>query len=136
MRTRNALWASKCAPVVVALSFATASQAAEEEWGFDPISIDPGEVTTLRSLGPAPVTLDTVTRRVNYADLDLRLYADVVELQTRVERMARAICDALHDSTLSTTSQNVLCVSNALKDASDQVEAAIAEADRRAGARD
>jgi UrcA family protein len=92
------------------------------------ISIDPGEIITVRSVGPSAVVLETLSRPVSYADLDLILHADVLELQNRVRRMAKAICDRLHDTHPFTSPQGDACVQQAVKDALTQVQSAVAEA--------
>jgi UrcA family protein len=92
------------------------------------ISIHPGETTTVQSVGPSAVCRETLSRPVSYADLDLVLHADVLELQNRVRRMAKAICDQLHDTHPFTISHSDACVRQAVKEASSQVQNAVAEA--------
>jgi len=46
-----------------------------------------------RAASGAPIERISVTRRVSYADLDLKLHADVMELEKRVRDMAKEACE-------------------------------------------
>jgi UrcA family protein len=70
-----------------------------------------------------------LTRRVNYADLDLSKPADVTTLETRIETTAKESCEALSDMFPLDPSDNMeilSCTKKAVNGTKKQVEAAIA----------
>lgn len=72
-----------------------------------------------------------LTRRVNYADLDLSKQADVATLETRIEATAKASCKALSDMfplDPSDTKEILSCTKKAVNGTKKQVQAAIAAA--------
>lgn len=88
-----------------------------------------------RSTIGAPIEQATLTRRVSYADLDLTTYTGVMTLKRRVREAAREACRKLDDLYPFEERQAATCVINAVADASQQVEGAIAGAQRVARAR-
>jgi len=46
-----------------------------------------------RAASGAPIERISVTRRVSYSDLDLKLHADVMELERRVADMSKEACE-------------------------------------------
>ena len=92
------------------------------------IDIRPEEIARGRSGSWPPVAVESVSRAVSYSDLDLTLYADVIELQGRIERTAKAICDKLHEDHWFTISNSRSCFRQAVVDAADQMQDAVARA--------
>lgn len=79
----------------------------------------------------APVELVSLTRHVSYADLDLTLHADVMELEQRVHDMAETACKQLTDTfpRVDRHENDVPnCVEKAVADAMTQVDKAAAMA--------
>ena len=75
-----------------------------------------------------------MTRRVSFADLDLRKRADVTELETRIETMAKDICLKLDEmfplGRRATHGGEIQqCTRKAIKSTEEQVEAAITVAE-------
>ena len=69
-----------------------------------------------------------LTRRVNYADLDLSKQADIATLETRIEATAKASCEALSDMfplDPSDTTEILSCTKKAVNGTKKQVQAAI-----------
>jgi UrcA family protein len=93
------------------------------------------EVVGRSSSTGAPIELATLSRHVNYADLDLRSRSGVTELQKRIDTTARVACRELDkvfplsrngDSTQS-------CVNKAVKSAMLQAQEAIDSAENARG---
>ena len=91
-----------------------------------------GAPITVRQVGQAyigaKIELIEIKRRVSYADLDLSKQADVIELEIRVETIAKESCEKLSamypldpDSAIERRS----CINQAINSAEDQVQAAI-----------
>jgi UrcA family protein len=131
-RTYEALVAPEISIELEEPAFDAPSLGAETE---SEISVTPGEIKTMRSPGASAVVLESLSRPVSYADLDLVFHSDVLKLQYRVERMAKAICDKLHAGYPFTISQSDTCVRKALREASSQIQDAIARAEERASVR-
>lgn len=96
------------------------------------IDIRPEEIARGRSGNWPPVAVESVSRAVSYSDLDLTRHADVIELRGRIERTAKAICDRLHEDYWFTVSSSRSCFRQAVADAADQMQDAIARAAPRA----
>jgi UrcA family protein len=84
----------------------------------------------------APVELVSLTRHVSYADLDLALHADVMELEQRVHDMAETACKQLSDTFPAVESESresdmPKCVEKAVAGAMTQVDKAAAMAAKR-----
>lgn len=75
--------------------------------------------------GEPPATLSRV---VDYSDLDLRLVADQQVLRHRVEDTARGICDELGQERPNHTNLGKSCRDNAVRGAMDQIRVAVADA--------
>lgn len=90
------------------------------------------EVVGRSSVG-APIEEISLTRRVDFSDLDLTQTADVGELENRIDEIARDSCAKLEELfPLSTTQQDSrTCVDDAVDDAMAQVETAVAAATGR-----
>ena len=77
----------------------------------------------------ARIEIIELKRRVSYSDLDLSKYADVIELEARVEFISKESCEKLsnmfpHDS----ATEKFRCIKEAINSANGQVQAAIAAA--------
>ena len=72
--------------------------------------------------------LISVTRRVNYADLDLALYADVMTLEKRVDDTAVEACRQLLKSYPFASPNSPDCIRRTLHGAKAQVDQAITAA--------
>lgn len=88
-----------------------------------------------RSTSGIPIELATLTRHVSYADLDLRTYMGVMELERRVRESAQMACTKLDALYPLDEPQAPTCVGKAIADASRQVDFAIARAQPVAKAR-
>lgn len=88
-----------------------------------------------RSTIGAPIEQATLTRRVSYADLDLTTYTGAMALKRRVREAASDACRKLDDLYPLEERQAPTCRAKAVADASRQVDAAIAGAQRVAKAR-
>jgi UrcA family protein len=69
--------------------------------------------------------LITLTRRVNYADLDLTVDAQVTQLEKRVNDVARDACDELARVYPAPSAATRECVREAMEGAKPQVDAAV-----------
>ena len=80
-----------------------------------------------RTSGGGRVEQITLTRRVSYADLDLKAHADVVELERRVEAMAEESCGMIADAVpfVDPEPSHEQCVERAIAGAMTQVQAAV-----------
>ena len=84
--------------------------------------------------GPAVNRVGTeiieVRARVSYADLDLSKYADVTELKTRIETIAKDSCEKLSDMFPMDKKMREIrrCANESVADTEEQVQAAIAAA--------
>ena len=77
----------------------------------------------------ARIELIELKRRVSYADLDLSKHADVIELETRVETIAKESCEKLSAMyPLDSATEGRRCVKKAINSAEEQVQAAIVAA--------
>lgn len=70
----------------------------------------------------------SLTRRVDYSDLDLTKYSDVQELEQRVGEVAKNSCDALAQMYPLSNPNIQSCVDNAVQGAMAQEKQAIAAA--------
>jgi UrcA family protein len=86
--------------------------------------------TARDSASGAPAELVSLTRRVSYSDLDLTRYADVRELDRRIETVAREACEQLAGVFPLSDSNTPDCVAEAVAGAKAQAERAIAAASR------
>lgn len=72
-----------------------------------------------------------LSRRVSFTDLDLSKYADVTELETRIETTAKGTCEQLAEMfPLDKSDRDEVrrCTQKAIKGADEQLQAAIAAA--------
>lgn len=72
-----------------------------------------------------------LSRRVTFTDLDLSKYADVTELETRIETTAKGACEQLVEMfPLDKSDKDDVrrCTQKAIKGAEEQLQAAIAAA--------
>ncbi|HYM35153.1 MAG TPA: UrcA family protein [Steroidobacteraceae bacterium] len=82
-----------------------------------------------RSALGAPIELVTISRHVNYADLDLVTPAGAAALEKRVGNTATELCkklDRIYPYTAKGTESTQSCIKKASDDAMAQVRAAIA----------
>ena len=92
----------------------------------------PTTIAVGQSAVGAPLEQVSLLRRVSYADLDLSTKAGEAELRSRVKRNARAACrqlDRLYPLEIKNAPQ---CIKKAIAEASRQVDAAVAAAQKRA----
>jgi UrcA family protein len=83
-----------------------------------------------RTLAGSKVELITLERRVSYADLDLAVHADVTQLTTRVNEMAKEACADLAKMYPLSDPKTPDCVRAAVAAAKPQLDAAVAAADK------
>jgi UrcA family protein len=76
------------------------------------------------------IELITLQRRVSYADLDLTRHADVVQLEARVNDVAKEACEDPAKTYALSDPKTPDCVRAAVADARPQLNAAIAAASR------
>jgi UrcA family protein len=84
-----------------------------------------------RTTSSAKAEVIELRRRVSYADLDLSKYADVTELNTRIETTAKEFCEQLSDMfpfNGADRGEISSCTNQAVDGAEEQVQAAIAAA--------
>ena len=87
-----------------------------------------------RTANGAKTEIIELTRQVSYADLDLRKYADVTEMETRIEASANESCEKLSamfrlDDPTGQASEIVSCTGQAVNEARMQLQRAIAVAE-------
>jgi UrcA family protein len=70
----------------------------------------------------------SLTRRVDYSDLDLTKYSDVQELEKRIDEVAKNSCDALAQMYPLDNPNIPSCIDNAVEGAMAQQKQAIAAA--------
>ena len=75
----------------------------------------------------------TVTRRISYADLDLKTHAGTQALQARIEKAAELACKQLDELYPLEQEEAPTCVKSSIKDADRQVQEAIAAAHSEPG---
>jgi UrcA family protein len=84
-----------------------------------------------RTNAGSPVELVSLTRRVSYADLDLKMHANVLELEKRIENVAKEACEQLAVVFPLSESTTADCVDDAVDGAREQARAAIEAATGR-----
>lgn len=103
---------------------AIAEQAAEET---DEIVVQaPAAVKRVVRVGRERGTVLELKLSISYADLDLRLHNDVVELEARINAAAREICKDLADITPRLEKPEPSCIRNAIASAREEMQEAIA----------
>lgn len=95
---------------------------------------DPGSASITRRNTYPPIEQLTLMRHVSYSDLDLATYSGATELKKRVRDIAQKACKQLDDLHPLEGKSTPECVSKAVADASLEVDAAIAAAEREAKA--
>jgi UrcA family protein len=83
-----------------------------------------------RTNSGAPVEMISLTRRVDYKDLDLKQQASVAELETRVNEVAQEACAQLARVYPLSDPQTPDCVKDAVEKAMAQVKVAVAAANK------
>lgn len=78
-----------------------------------------------RTSSGSPVELISLSRRVSYADLDLKVHANVIELDKRIENIAKEACEQLATLFPLSESSTEDCVDDAIDGAMAQARAAI-----------
>jgi UrcA family protein len=81
-----------------------------------------------RTNSGSPVELVYLTRRVSYADLDLKVHANVLELEKRIEQTAREACKQLETLFPLSAADTPDCVGDAVDAAMKDARIAIAAA--------
>jgi UrcA family protein len=103
-----------------------------EENGLEEITVTAPRLVTKQVVGRtsagSKVELITLQRRVSYADLDLALHANVAQLETRVNDIAKEACDDLAKMYPLSDPKTPDCVRAAVAAAKPQLDAAIAAA--------
>lgn len=85
--------------------------------------------TVGRASDGAKIELISLTRRVDYSDLDLAAHADVMTLQKRIDDIARQSCDDLAQMYPLSDDRTPECVRQAVASAKAQVDQAVAAAE-------
>jgi len=78
-----------------------------------------------------PVEVIELSRQVSYADLDLSKYADVMEMEARIEATAKESCEKLSDMfrlDSPNTDEVKTCTQAAIKEAKERLQVAVAAA--------
>jgi UrcA family protein len=83
-----------------------------------------------RTNSGASVEMISLTRRVDYKDLDLKRQVSVAELETRVKEVAEEACAQLARVYPLSDPQTPDCVKDAVEKAMAQVKAAVAAANK------
>lgn len=103
-----------------------------EENGLDEITVTAPRLVTKQVVGRtssgSKVELITLQRRVSYADLDLALHANVAQLETRVNDIAKEACDDLAKMYPLSDAKTPDCVRAAVAGAKAQLDAAVTAA--------
>jgi UrcA family protein len=81
-----------------------------------------------RTAGGAQLEIISLTRHVSYADLDLAMYAHVLELEKRVNEMAQTACEQLAALYPLAETETPECVRQAAEGAMTQVRQVAAAA--------
>lgn len=83
------------------------------------------------SLSGGKTDLISLTRHVNYADLDLTKHKDVMTLEQRIKDTAKEACSALAKMYPHADASNPDCMRQAVKRAMDQANSVVAAAENR-----
>lgn len=83
-----------------------------------------------RTNSGTPVEMISLTRRVDYQDLNLKQQASVVELETRVSEVAQEACGQLANAFPLSDPKTPDCVKDAVAKAMAQVRAVVAAANK------
>jgi UrcA family protein len=126
-------WLPATAAVAFLLAITSPTFAADQ---LPEITVEGGRVTTAvidRASGrAAPKERVTLTRHVNYADLDVSTHSGAIELKKRIDATAKATCDELHSlfpfQTGSDSARS--CANKAAKASMVQAQAAIDNAEK------
>lgn len=78
--------------------------------------------------GGATTEWVAIARRVSYADLDLAMHADVLELRKRIDESARTGCQQLAALSPLADLDTASCVREAVREALERAEALVAAA--------
>lgn len=94
----------------------------------------PIERETRQPMGPGHPKTEVIelTRQVSFSDLDLSRHRDVVELRKRIETTAERACERLNEMfpvTREGVTGTARCVQRAVKDAEEQLQAALETAE-------
>lgn len=125
-----------CLITAIAAASGAAAQDQRDEGGSAEIVVTAPyevrrEVVGRASGTGAPIEVISLTRRVDYSDLDLTRHADVQQLEQRVNEIAREACDQLSQLyPIAARDGNRDCVTEALRDAMRQVEQVAAQTAR------
>jgi UrcA family protein len=103
-----------------------------EENSLEEITVTAPRLVTKQVVGRTAagsnVELITLQRRVSYADLDLALHANVAQLETRVNDIAKEACEDLAKMYPLSDPKTPDCVRAAVATAKPQLDAAVAAA--------
>jgi UrcA family protein len=132
-RRSASLWLPAMAAVASLLAIASQTFAADQ---IPEITVEGGQMTKAvikRSSGrAAPMEVVTLTRHVNYADLDVSTHSGATELKKRIDATAKATCRELHSlfpfQTGSDSERS--CVNKARKPALVQAQETIDNAEK------
>ena len=116
--------------VALALAIAVGSVTAQEAPEELTVEAPRVEHQTVREIGITGIIEDvSLTRVVQYSDLDLQLHADVVELEKRINDAAKEACKELAEMYPLGAPNATVCTRRAVDDAMAQVQELVAAAD-------
>ena len=110
---------------LITTSPARADAAAEAAAGWI-VVVAPHVDQQVARKGKAATDVVTITHRVEVADLDLTMYADVKELEKRIADKAKVACEQLAALYPVANSDIPACVRGAIANATEQAEQLIA----------
>lgn len=128
----SAVFLSLLAGLTIGSGAVVAQQAGQ---GLEEITVVAPRAVTRETVGRTnvggKVELISLTRHVDYSDLDLAAHADVMELQKRVDDIAKESCEDLAKMYPLSESKTPDCVKEAVASAKSQVDKAVMAAEKR-----
>ena len=116
--------------VALGLAIAVGSVTAQETPEELTVKATRMEHRVVREIGVTGTTEDvSLTRHVQYSDLDLQLHADVVELEKRIKDAATEACEELAETYPLGGPNAMVCTRRAIDGAMAQVQELVAAAD-------
>jgi UrcA family protein len=133
MNTRFLRLGSRCLMVLAGITTSGVILGQQtEEIGLEEIIVTAPRLVTTQVVGRtsagSKIELITLQRRVSYADLDLAQHANVAQLETRVNELAKEACDDLAKMYPLSDPKTPDCVRAAVAGAKAQLDAVIAAA--------
>jgi UrcA family protein len=129
MRKSGVGLAVKLVLIAAGMSIGAAAMAAEE---LEEVTVEAKPIPSRNIVGRThsglPIEQVTLDHHVSYADLDLVTHAGAMELHSRVQKAAKEACDQLDMVFPTQAAMARECTAQAIHDAADQVQNAIAAA--------